>query len=68
MNLRSEMREFQDLHTQQNCARDFTGSLHKISSMISNGRIGCNESPKGFKEEDIEGGGVRISNLFISVK
>ncbi|PNX96939.1 hypothetical protein L195_g020156 [Trifolium pratense] len=60
-NLGSEIRDFQDLHTHWNWMRDFTGSLERISTISSNGRVGSGGDDGGFrvpvKEDD---GGVRV--------
>lgn len=61
-NLGSEMREFQDLQTQRSCKSDLTGSLHRISTTSSNGRVGggggggtWTETLWGSEEEEGEG-------------
>jgi hypothetical protein len=67
-NLRSaEISEFQGLQTHLNSMRDFTGSLHRISVMRSNGRVGssggrggcCSENPA--RGLGLEEGNVRVS-------
>lgn len=55
-----EIWDFHNLHTHWNCMRYLTGSLERISTWISNGRVGSGsgrESPGVIEEED---GEVRV--------
>lgn len=59
-----EIRDFHDLQTHWNCMRNLTGSLERISTTISNGRVGSGrESPGVIEEED---GGVRVREDTVS--
>jgi len=63
-----EIREFHDLQTHRSWKRSFTGSLHKISSMRSNGRMGSESSSEDNDGDgDGDGGDVRVSCLFMAV-